>query len=97
MPRSFFYTVIDAKGDVSICCHHVGKDNAKIGSLMTQSWQEILDSSKRKRVIENFPNKACIPLCRLHAHNVALQQILNDGQIPVEKVSVEVNKHAMFL
>ena len=59
---AWFYTVIDARGDVYVCCHHVGRDEARIGSLESQRWRELLIGVHRRAVIDRFPNQSCVPL-----------------------------------
>ncbi|MCD4818464.1 MAG: radical SAM protein [Candidatus Cloacimonetes bacterium] len=70
---SAFFSVLDARGDVYICCHHVGNKDAKIGSLVNQSWNDILKSKTDFARKNGFPNDQCIPHCRMHTHNIVLE------------------------
>jgi radical SAM protein with 4Fe4S-binding SPASM domain len=94
---SMFYTVIDARGDCYICCHHVARKEAKIGSLTEMSWQEIIASERRKKLVKAFPTKYCIPECRLSPHNAFLQEILENNEIPPSTASEEIRRHSGFL
>ena len=68
-----FYTVLDARGDFYICCHHVRNLDARLGSLNTQSWHDFVISAHRRQRIANFDLSQCVPLCRLHTHNELLE------------------------
>ena len=93
-----FYTVIDARADVYICCHHVGVQDAKIGSLTTESWIEIMKGRLRAEVIERFPKAACIPNCRLDSINKWLSGDPTGRQMSLAgDLSKEVIEHAAFL
>lgn len=94
---SFFFTVIDARGDYYICEHHVKQQDAKIGSLSEMSWQEFIVSDRRKQVAKAFPKDYCIPFCRLNTHNAFLQGILENETIPYSTLPEEVQRHAVFL
>ncbi len=95
---SAFFSVIDAKGDVYICCHHVGREVAKIGSLTNQSWNDILKSKTGFASRNGFPNEQCIPHCRLHTHNIALESIKEIHSYSIkEELYPEMISHAAFL
>ena len=95
---AWFYSVIDARGDMYICCHHVGREEARIGSLRSHGWRELLATSERRRVIEGFPRESCVPLCRLHSHNEALERLARGTDSEVSAPMVEaIADHAPFL
>lgn len=94
---SMFFTVIDARGDCYVCCHHVAREEAKIGSLAEMSWQELIASERRKKLAYAFPTKYCIPECRLSPHNAFLQEILESKVIPPSTASEEIRRHSGFL
>lgn len=94
---SNFYTVIDAHGDLYLCCHHVGNPAARYGSLTSAPWSHWVRSAERHSGREHFNVSACIPLCRLHAHNETLEHLLASGD-PIEATDDEqVRRHAPFL
>jgi MoaA/NifB/PqqE/SkfB family radical SAM enzyme len=92
-----FYTVLDARADFYICCHHVGNPDAKLGSLKTQTWEEFVRSIGRRRVLGEFETKQCVPLCRLHNHNETLQQLWGGIPLPAVTLPEEIQRHAPFL
>jgi len=79
---SMFYTALDPRGDIYLCCHHVTEPEARVGSLQQQSWQEFLKNEMRQQVAGTFPKTNCVPLCRLHPHNELLQYVLTNEEIP---------------
>jgi pyruvate-formate lyase-activating enzyme len=91
------YHVLDARADVYLCCHHVGNPEARIGSLRDQDWISLLHAGRRHRVLERFPGPGCVPLCRLHAHNEALEAVLASGSAPSVELAGDVAAHRMFL
>ena len=92
-----FYTVIDAAGDVYMCCHHVGNPNARLGSLRETVWRELLASEARGRVMTAFRLGNCPPLCRLHSQNEALEEIRLTGVVPRVNLTGTALEHRMFL
>lgn len=78
-----FTTVIAADGKMYLCCHMRGFDKYCIGDLKKNTFQEIWNSSLRKRVVENIDFKDCIPLCRDNTFN----QILWNIRQPKEHVN----------
>ncbi|MEK7546248.1 MAG: radical SAM protein [Patescibacteria group bacterium] len=93
-----FYTVLDSHGDLYMCCHHVGRPEARLGSLRETSWTEWLESESRKAKIADFDLSGCIPLCRLHTHNERLERIRTGAETEMAAdLSEEVKRHAVFL
>ena len=78
-----FATVIAADAKMYLCCHMRGFDKYCIGDLKKNTFQEIWNSSLRKRVVENIDFKDCIPLCRDNTFN----QILWNIRQPKEHVN----------
>lgn len=98
---SAFYTAIDAKGDVYVCCHHIGKKKARLGSLKKDKWKDILKNRVKTRLLDDFPDKKCVPLCRLHPHNSELNKLL-EGRTKIidykkQKVNSKWVQHAKYL
>lgn len=91
------YHVLDARGDVYLCCHHVGDDTARLGSLREEDWPSLLAAPRRSRVLDGFTVHGCLPLCRLHSHNQALEALLASGRAPAAELPDEVAAHRMFL
>lgn len=94
---AWFYTVLDARGDLYICCHNVGNKDAKVGSLKDGTWKEFISSKLRRDVIQGFTTGQCIPNCRLHTQNEMLMELSKNPQIAPLVVSTEIMQHAPFL
>jgi MoaA/NifB/PqqE/SkfB family radical SAM enzyme len=94
---SAFYSVIDARGDVYICCHHVGNPAGRSGSLRDTDWQSLLASRLRHRVLSGFQTDNCVPLCRLDIHNRTLELIRMSAEVPRVDLADDVLAHRMFL
>lgn len=94
---AWFFSVIDARGDAYVCCHHVGRAEARLGSLYEQSWREIMVGDQRKQVLSSFPTSSCVPLCRLNAQNAALEQVRATGEVMTAHLPDQVAHHAVFL
>lgn len=80
-----FATTICADGRMYLCCHLRGYDKYCIGDLTKQSFKEIWNSERRRKVYESIDFKDCIPLCRDNTFN----QVLWNLKLPRE--------HANFL
>lgn len=78
-----FATVIAADAKMYLCCHMRGFDKYCIGDLKKNTFNEIWNSSLRKKVIENIDFKDCMPLCRDNTFN----QILWNIRQPKEHVN----------
>ena len=92
---AYFYTLLDATGTFYMCCHHVGRRDAALGSLRNVTWNEFLKSQLRKKKIASFCVSNCIPHCRLHTHNNTLKSLV--GELPTVDLAEEVRKHGVFL
>jgi|GEM_PF-2726235 Predicted Fe-S oxidoreductases len=95
---AWFYTVLDAKGDFYLCCHNIGNEKAKIGSLREENWQTFIDSDFRRETINNYSTLQCIPNCRLHSQNSILFQMASGStEFRKPELDDEVILHAPFL
>lgn len=95
---SWFYTVLDSRGDFYICCHNVGNPEARLGSLTNQSWIDFIHSTRRREIIENFSTQTCIPNCRLKTHNEFLIAYRSpENQFPTFDLDDQIRSHAAFL
>ena len=94
---AWFYTVLDSRGDLYICCHNVGNENAKVGSLRGGSWKGFVHSKLRKSIVQNFSTNQCIPNCRLHTQNEALVDMSKNSQSTPIIISKDIIQHAPFL
>lgn len=94
---SWFYSVIDARGDVYICCHHVGNPAGRWGSLQDTDWQSLLASRLRRQVLSGFQTDNCVPLCRLDIHNRTLELVRSAAEVPRVALADDVLAHRMFL
>lgn len=70
-----FATVVAANGKMYICCHMRGNDKYCIGDLHKNTFMEIWNSKRRKRVAEGIDFKDCVPLCRDNTFNQVLWNI----------------------
>ena len=94
---AWFFTLIDARGDMYLCCHHVGNPDAFIGSLRETSWFELIASEARSSKINSFDISKCLPLCRLDSQNRLLESIRSSKVIPSTSLDDLSAKHAPFL
>ncbi len=70
-----FATVIAADSRMYICCHMRGFDKYCIGDLKKNTFEEIWNSDRRKKVVENINFNDCVPLCRDNTFNQILWNI----------------------
>jgi len=70
-----FATVIGADARMYVCCHMRGYDKYCIGDLKKNTFEEIWNSEKRKKVVENIDFRDCVPLCRDNTFNQILWNI----------------------
>jgi len=61
-------------GGVYLCSETDGMEDYLLGNLLTQSFDEIWQSERRRDVIENIGN--CPPICKLHFYNKIFSQLL---------------------
>jgi radical SAM protein with 4Fe4S-binding SPASM domain len=94
---SMFYSALDPRGDLYICCHHVTEPEARVGSLREQSWQEFIQHESRRRLASRFPKRSCVPLCRLHPHNEFLQVMITNKEISLAAPTGLVALHGGLL
>jgi MoaA/NifB/PqqE/SkfB family radical SAM enzyme len=92
-----FYTVVDARGDLYLCCHHVGNPAARYGSLAIAPWSHWMRSVERRACRDGFDVSDCVPLCRLHAHNETLEHNLASGEPIGVSDDEQTRHHAPFL
>ncbi len=78
-----FMVYIDAKGNLWPCIVFMGKEELKYGNINEESFVDIWEGSRRKKVVEYFMNmdleKNCRELCRLDEMNRYLEEIKNPG------------------
>lgn len=79
-----FMVYIDAKGNLWPCIVFMGKDELSYGNLYQESFQEIWEGERRKRLVEYFSTmdleKSCRELCRLDEMNKYLNELKNPGE-----------------
>jgi radical SAM protein with 4Fe4S-binding SPASM domain len=73
-----FVTTITASSDITICCHTRGNPKYTIGNLEQNTFEEIWNSERRKRIIESIDFRDCPPLCRCNTFNIHLWNIKQD-------------------
>ncbi len=61
-------------GGVYLCAEKDGMEDYCFGNLLTQSFDEIWQSKRRKEIIENI--RDCPPICKLHFYNQIFTQML---------------------
>lgn len=79
-----FMVYIDAKGNLWPCIVFMGKDELSYGNLYEESFQEIWEGERRKKLVEYFSKmdleKNCRELCRLDEMNKYLTELKNPGE-----------------
>lgn len=70
-----FATVIAADAKMYLCCHMRGYEKYCLGDLKKNTFEEIWNSKRRKKVVENIDFKDCVPLCRDNTFNQILWNI----------------------
>ncbi|MBI5148597.1 radical SAM protein [Candidatus Pacearchaeota archaeon] len=70
-----FTTVIGADAKVYFCCYYAGYPQYSIGDLTKNSFKEIMNSKKRKKMFEKVDFSKCQPLCRNHEINKILYEL----------------------
>ncbi len=79
-----FMTHIDAKGNVWPCVAHIGTEAFCYGNIYEQTFEEIWEGSKRKKIIEQLNaldvNKVCREACRLDEINKYLNELKHPGE-----------------
>jgi len=70
-----FATVIAATGKMYICCHLRGFEKYCIGDLNKNTFKQIWQSDKRRKIAGKINFKDCIPLCRDNTFNQVLWNI----------------------
>jgi len=91
-----FVTIINPKGEVFLCCHHVGQEEFKIDTIGAdpEDWNNFVNSKKRRELIKNYKLTECPPFCRLHSHNQTLSKMNPEDLI---NRPVLVSQHSKFL
>ncbi len=78
-----FMVYIDAKGNLWPCIVFMGKEELSYGNLYQESFQEIWEGNRRKKLIEYFSKMDletnCRELCRLDEMNKYLTELKNPG------------------
>ncbi len=79
-----FMVYIDAKGNVWPCIVFMGKEEMRYGNLYEESFEEIWEGGRRKRLVEFFSKMDleanCRELCRLDEMNKYLSELKNPGE-----------------
>lgn len=79
-----FMTHIDAKGNVWPCVAHIGTEAFCYGNIYEQTFEEIWEGDKRRKIIEQLNaldiNKVCREACRLDEINKYLNELKHPGE-----------------
>lgn len=70
-----FATVIEATGDMTICCHTRGMEKFTLGNIKNNSIKAIWNSEQRREAIANINLADCTPVCRADTFNCILWQL----------------------
>lgn len=78
-----FMTYIDAKGNIWPCCAHIGVEDFCYGNIYEETFSEIWEGERKRKVIEKLNgldiNKVCREACRLDEINHYLYELKNQG------------------
>lgn len=78
-----FMVYLDAKGNLWPCIVFMGKDELSYGNINEESFVQIWEGERRKKVIDFFDKmdleKNCRELCRLDEMNKYLDELLHPG------------------
>ena len=69
-------TVIQASGDVTVCCHGRTLPNMVFGNMHEQSFAEIWASDLRKAVLDAIDVSKCVPFCKGDTSNRLLDKVM---------------------
>ena len=79
-----FMTHIDAKGNVWPCIAHIGTEAFCYGNIYDQTFEEIWEGSKRRKITDQLNaldvNKVCREACRLDEINNYLNELKHPGE-----------------
>lgn len=71
-----FTGVVQADGNMPICCNYRGRPEFYIGNLYEQSLKDIWEGERKQHVLNNMNVHACVPLCRNDHHNRFLENVI---------------------
>lgn len=74
-----FFPIIEANGRIYYCSQTRGLAEFALGDLNKNSFQEIWESERRKKIFESIDIMKCQPVCRCHPINKALWAIRHPG------------------
>jgi MoaA/NifB/PqqE/SkfB family radical SAM enzyme len=72
--------VIQADGNVPLCCNLRGRPDWYLGNALEQPFRRIWDGPARARLLERLCVSQCVPLCRLDAINGVLEDLVTPKQ-----------------
>ena len=80
------HTLIDAKGDVYLCCYYMDReDQHRIGNVNYNSFEKIWQSEDHKNKLKNIDKDKCnVYDCRWHRYNVELSNLFLTNEIQHE-------------
>ena len=79
------HTMIDAYGDVYICCYYqYRKGRMKIGNIHAQSFNEIWHSDKHREKIKDINMVECNKYdCRFHHYNKVMNEVVDKNEMHI--------------
>jgi MoaA/NifB/PqqE/SkfB family radical SAM enzyme len=81
------HTLVDAYGDIYICCYYYqghNKDNHKLGNLTEHSFKEIWEGEGHKEKVKNIDGSLCSQFgCRFVGHHKIVDEVMKRGRLNI--------------
>jgi radical SAM protein with 4Fe4S-binding SPASM domain len=75
-----FVGVIQATGDMTICCHTRGIKKYNLGNLRNEPFQMIWEGKKKQDILKKIDVSKCVPYCRADSFNRVLYDIMTEKE-----------------
>lgn len=73
-----FIGVVQADGNMPICCHYRGRPGWYIGNLKESSLRAIWEGERKASALKRLRTSCCLPHCRADGHNRRLQALVEE-------------------
>lgn len=82
------HTMIDAYGDVYICCYYqYRKDKHRIGNIIKNSFSKIWNSPRHQEAIDNIDSEECNKYdCKFHGHNNFMTEFFKNDPMHINYI-----------
>jgi MoaA/NifB/PqqE/SkfB family radical SAM enzyme len=70
-----FLVVVQADGNVPICCNHRGNEEMYCGNVLRRSFSEVWSSERRAEILAYLDVQKCVPCCRGDGVNRAIEEV----------------------